>query len=348
MRHQIKEVGLLTCCWLVSILLGWQSLPLQAKEPVLSERQINQPPPRIIRTCCSFGADVKVSGIPGKKITDVSSLEELGMHQYLGDKREGNGIIYTQNGGFIDIGHLRDQADWTAYLYTLIQSYSQGDTLVWKLGKEGGPKILTIYIDSTLTDWDKVQIAGRIAYDLSIWHEIGTWYGTSYIPFVPERYSSFSVEDMYSNLLGVNLGIQAIQSELPYEIAMTHLIDDMLVQLGAVESREETLEAMNAVDGLWWNGQKKLPSRKILITRYFSVYEELSPWLVPGYSEAVNPYLLHIPGLKNTEREIETCYQLEIDLNRKFAFHKLFPTRDSRKITHLDFPYLIQLIEEAV
>jgi hypothetical protein len=61
-------------------------------------------------------------GLPMIKVTQIISLDELGEHRYLGSQDEGNGIIYTATGGFIDIGHVRDQADWTAYLFLQIQA----------------------------------------------------------------------------------------------------------------------------------------------------------------------------------------------------------------------------------
>ncbi|MDP3432015.1 MAG: DUF4056 domain-containing protein [Bacteroidota bacterium] len=90
---------------------------LQAKAPVFPINKPDNKPHRIIRTCCSFGSEMQLMGIPGIKLTDN----------------------------------------------------------------------------------DLVNLAGKIAYDLSVWHEIATWFGASTIPFVPERYSSFSVEDVYSN-----------------------------------------------------------------------------------------------------------------------------------------------------
>jgi len=203
---------------LLSLLTLFGVYSLFAKQPMLSLKKRDSPPPRIIRTCCSFGAEVKLMGVPGLKITEVIGVDALGNHKFLGDKkkREGNGIIYTRNGGFIDMGHLRDQADWTAYLYNLIIK-NKGKQIDRGLGHEGGLKTLKIDVPINISEADARQLAGKIAYDLSVWHEIATWYGASSIPFVPERFSSFSVEDAYSNLLGVTLGIRAIESELPYE-----------------------------------------------------------------------------------------------------------------------------------
>ena len=186
-------------CLVFSLL--W-SFALIAKAPLLSARELQNPPAKVIRTCCSFGSDVSIARIPFVKKTDIISINELGEHKYMGGSTEGNGIIYTRTGGFIDIGHMRDYADWTAYLYNVIKSgVESGQEIILKIGAEGGTK--TLIIPTPDGNVNLFELAGSIAYDLSVWHEIATWYGISYIPMVNEKYSSFSPEDLYSNLLGV-------------------------------------------------------------------------------------------------------------------------------------------------
>ena len=174
----------------------------QAKAPVFPTEHSDPKPHRIIRTCCSFGTEMQLFAIPGIKLTETTSIEKIGTHHYLGDPSEENGIIYSRRGGFIDMAHLRDQSDWTAYLYSQMLENKKSGSLSMLLGREGGEKNLNVDI-SALSNLDMIHLAGKIAYDLSVWHEIATWFGASTIPFVPERYSSFSIEDPYSNLLGV-------------------------------------------------------------------------------------------------------------------------------------------------
>ncbi|MFT4734113.1 MAG: hypothetical protein ACI9K1_001068, partial [Arcticibacterium sp.] len=54
----------------------------------LKNNPSKNPPPKIIRTCCSFGSDVKVTGIPFLKVSDISSINSLGKHVYLGNPEE--------------------------------------------------------------------------------------------------------------------------------------------------------------------------------------------------------------------------------------------------------------------
>ena len=315
---------------------------LFARAPVFPPSRPDLKPHRIIRTCCSFGTDMQMFALPGVRLTEITGLEKIGTHHYLGDPSEENGIIYTRRGGFIDMGHLRDQIDWMAYLYTQLNEYKSKGNLSVVLGREGGEKTLNVQIPSNLTNTDLVLLAGKIAYDLSVWHEIATWFGASTIPFVPERYSSFSIEDAYSNLLGVTIGIQALQSELPYEEAVTGMIAKTLKNLDAVSNEAETFLAMEAVRNVWWTRDKRLPSSRVLLQRQLKVYPCLHPWLVPGWASLNQESSeLNVPEFASTGETLNSFYQLQFRLNFKFPFHKMFPERKERNITQNDFERLL-------
>lgn len=332
---------------LFSLLLLVPTLP--GKAPLLSPKALASPPPRIIRPCCSFGVDMRMMGIPGVRISDLADPQKLGRHHYLGDAAEGNGIVYTRRGGFIDLGHLRDMADWTAYLFTRIEAVAQGDSTTVALGYEGGRKLLQLHLPEDMTPGDQMLLAGKIAYDLSAWHEIATWYGTSLIPLIPERFSSFSVEDAYSNLLGVWLGMQALQSELPYEEAMTQLIAQSLEDLEVLPTQGEVLAAMESVRNHWWTADKALPSRKVLLQRQVRLYPELTPWLVPGWpARQPASAQLNVPQYSHSGHPLTDWYELEIKLNFKFPYKRIFPGRKGRMITQEDFPIMIAAVQEEL
>jgi hypothetical protein len=321
-------------------------LNLQAKAPEFPANKPDTKPHRIIRTCCAFGTDMQMVAIPGIKLTEITGLEKIGSHHYLGDASEENGIIYTRRGGFIDMGHLRDQADWMAYIYYQLEKNKPNGSFSMLIGHEGGEKNLDVLIPSTLTNTDLVLLSGKIAYDLSVWHEIATWFGASTIPFVPERYSSFSIEDAYSNLLGVTIGIQALQSELPYEEAVTNIIAETLKSLDAVSNEAETYLAMEAVRNIWWTNEKRLPSSKVLLERQVHVYPCLQPWLVPGWAKSNQESSeLTVPQYASSGESLSSFYQLEFRLNYKFPFRKMFPDRKDRTITQNDFDRLLAEVE---
>lgn len=321
----------------------------QAKSPIFNTKQINSPPPRIIRTCCSFGYDVKVFMLPGVKVTDITAPDLLGKHVYLGNPEENNGIIYTKNGGFIDLGHLRDQADWTAFLFSQLKKQQGKGQQEIKLGREGGAKVLQYSVPSWMTAVEIAEVAGRIAYDLSVWHEIATWYGASSVPFIPERYSSFSVEDAYSNLLGTKLGIDALMSDLPYEEAMTELIENILHNLEAVQTIDATKAAMLAVDEVWWNKEKALPLRGVLAERQMNVYGEIMPITLSSEATLNNDFNINVTE-KIGLNEISDYYSLLFKLNGKFPYKKIFPLSEekNRTITQEDFPAMLTNIEEKI
>jgi len=316
---------------------------------VFTASEFATPPSRIIRVCCSFGSDLQLWGIPGVKVTDIISADNLGKHHYLGSDSEGNGIIYTRRGGFIDLAHLRDQADWTAYLYSHVLQSRKTGKIILDLGHEGGKKTLSLTIPPDIDSVDALRISGRIAYDLSVWHEIATWFGASYLPMVPERYSSFSIEDIYSNLLGVTLGIEALKSELPYQQAMTLYIAEMLKELGAVSTEADTYAAMESVHNLWWTREKKLPSRKILLAHELKPYYTMRPWLIPQQIVAgKQEYTLQVPQFTSKGEILSDFYELRFELNYKFPFRKMFPHRTARYITQNDFEILLNLADKQI
>ncbi len=318
------------------------------KPPEIAAIKLQTPPPKIIRTCCSFGHNLRLFGLTFIRFTDVTSMEKIGHHKYLGDKAEKNGIIYTLRGGFIDVAHARDVADWTAYIYMLIQNTLEEGSPLFEmpLGREGGKKKLVLKLPCDLSDENSVRLAGKIAYDLSVWHEIATWYGNSYIPVVKERYSAFSVEDTYSNLLGSHIGMEAIKSELPYEEAVTLLLHQKLNELKPVNSKDETIEAMTMVKGVWWTDKACMPSGKVLLKREFIVYaENLLPRLVPDLS-VEDPASLPMYFTSDSNEDLNLFYEIKIILNHKFRIKKILAHHNKdpespRLITQKDFNTLI-------
>lgn len=329
-------VLLLTCCFASS---------LSAKAPVFSAKDYVNHPPRIIRTCCAFGTDLKVSIVPFYRYTMLTSVNELGTHHYLGSKTENNGILYTKRGGFIDFGHLRDIIDWTAYLYNLEKKSQAEGRIALHLGFEAGVKSLVMKIPATEKEEDLLTIAGRMAYDLSIWHEITSWFGASAVPLVSEKFSSFSVEDAYSNLLGSKIAAEAIKSELPYEQAVTEIIKKTLVELEAVQTREESYQAMEDVREIWWTRKKHLPNNKVMIQRQLGVYSTLSPMLVPGKeSKTASPLSIPVPIATQDGVPLSEFYTLIIDKNNKIPVKRIFPDRKNRTVTQNDFTNIIAYI----
>ncbi len=328
------------------VLFGFliSSMRIQAQK-VHDDVDLGKIPPRIIRACCAFGYDLKLWGVPFISIDQVISIDDLNEHHYMGNKNEGTGTIYTNKGGFIDIGHLRDQIDWTRYLHaTILNSRGKGE-VIFPLRKEAGRKTLYLNVPAHLSNSDCILLAGKITYDLSLWHEISTWFGASTIPFIPEKFSSFSVEDVYSNLLGIHIGMKTLQSELPFNQAATEIIESTLDSLDVVKTVKETYDAYDAIKYKWYTNRKRIPSKNITLKRDPDVLKSSRPWIIPSLENDIDDSIvLHVP-LVNTKGELLTSfYKFTIDLNYRFPVAEIFPGRNSSLINQDDFGVLLRRI----
>lgn len=333
-----------TIRFFLTVILLFAMFHGNAKAPVITSKELSVAPARIIRTCCGFGVEIGIAGVPFAKKTDITSREIMGTHTYMGGRTEQNGIIYTRRGGFLDMGHLRDCADWTAYLYNLIKA-SQTNTYYRhiELRNEGGAKSLDLYVPNDLNEEQIISLAGKISFDLSMWHEISTWFGASYVPLIPEKFSSFSPEDMYSNLMGVHLGMRAIKNNLDYDSAMTVELSNMLDSLESVDNEEETYNAMLKVNEVWYSNQKKYPNKDVVLKRYIEFGPDLIPWLVPGYESRQQPYILQKPA-----DSLSKYYKLSLKLNFRFPVDSVIPEKADRVITQNDFDKFVRFIQTEI
>jgi len=331
------------------LLLGFLGIPLttNAQHSQNDKVDLSKIPPRIIRACCAFGYDMKLWGVPFVSIDQVISIEELGEHRYMGHKKEGTGTIYTRRGGFIDIGHLRDQIDWTRYLYTTILNSRGKGEVVLPLRNEAGRKTLYLNVPAQFDTDDCILLAGKIAYDFSLWHEISTWFGASTIPLVPEKFSSFSVEDVYSNLLGIHVGMKTLHSKPPFNAAATKNIASILDSLAVVQTAKETYDAYDAVHDLWYTRKKRMPRTDVTLKRDLDVLTSSRPWLIPNQTtRSDSPVILEVPLSNAKGKLLADFYQFTIDLNRRFPVEEIFPGHESSLINQDDFGALLNRITD--
>ena len=335
----------LKCCMLLSFVISTANIHAQSAHD--DGVNLDKIPPRIIRACCAFGYDLKLWGVPFVNIDQVISIDDLGEHHYMGNKSEGTGTIYTNKGGFIDMGHLRDQIDWTRYLYTTILNSRGKGEVILPLRNEAGRKTLYLNVPAQFDNNDCILLAGKIAYDFSLWHEISTWFGASTIPLMPEKFSSFSVEDVYSNLLGVHVGMKTLRSKQPFNVAATQIIESTLDSLDVVKTVKETYDAYNAVNNKWYTNKKRIPRKNVTLKRDPDVLHSSRPWIIPNQtSNRGNPIILDVPIL-NTKGELLTgFYQFTIDLNYRFPVEEIFPGHESRIISQDDFGVMLNRITD--
>jgi len=193
--------------------------------------------------------------------------EKLGQHGYGFSLSEKNGIVYTCRGGHIDLAHLRIAADWTAYLTRKsFRHLMAGDTeFSYKLMVDHSRHYVEL---SYPADWaerpkaEREEVAREIsralgpvlAYNMTTWHEILTWFGYKCVGLPTAFPSAFSWEDSYSNLLGAVLAARALQdTERSFSKAFTVVLDEELDRLGALPA-SVARQATDQVKGDWFTG----------------------------------------------------------------------------------------------
>ena len=335
-----------------------------------------------LRPCCAFGSILQVRigavKIPGVAIENIRSPDGIGHHNYDAGQRgnevaagaENNGLVYTCRGGFIDIAHVRDYADWTLFLASQIGRHLETGTVIELPDEEGGyRRFLLKPVDPEL-----VRIVGRQAlsgslavwagFQLSIWHEIATWYGWASFGLFSERASAFSPEDLYSNLLGAKLVVPIIESSRDIsEDLFDRSVDVWLAQalafLGGVDA-ELGEEAMRSVDQIWWDTKALLPDANLVLRRNIQLGSTIHPWQVPatpGSPELMDRLGQRCGGnlsahvLRNPSRipglAFDDVLTFEIELSDEFATKPAL-REIGRTVSQSDFPRILERIRSEV
>jgi hypothetical protein len=307
------------------------------------------------RPCCAFAVDMSVDlGAARAPIVlrGVLPKSGLGWHSYLpdGELTENNGLVYTRRGGFIDLGHARDNADIAAHLALQLRPLLARGSGVLELGPKGADRrlVVTESVPADELRSTSNRIAVRVAFDLSIWTELVQYYGLSKYRGAGEVYSAFTPDDLYSNLLGAHLGTMALESPEPYDRAMDVALAATLDALGA-ESSAATLATMYALDGRWWNHDRSWPSPDIAILRVYNIGPRVPPMLAPAdvVPPPPDPLVLDVPQTDEHGAPLSRHYRLEIvphadEMSR-------FP-RDERGATlgEEDIPRLVVAVHRAL
>ena len=196
-----------------------------------------------------------------------SGPNDIGNHNFSSNQGEGNGIVFTCGAGHIDLAHVRATADWTRYAYKIIYN-ELTDSKSYILFKTSvDPSIFHIDIKYP-ENWDsltketkknKIHLAAKglakyLIFNAANWHEILTWYGYSKIRFFSEYPSSFSWEDVFSNIMGIHLVDKVLDlKDEDYNLAMTNAIKLEMEDLKMLD-RYESIAATSRVKDLWYKG----------------------------------------------------------------------------------------------
>jgi len=264
------------------------------------------PPPTNQRPCCAFGYDLRLGvgsiPIPGVRVSNLLDADAVWGHDYdpelvSGESlangfatQEVNGQVFTCRGGFIDVAHVRDYADWTTFLTLAIEDLLDSGGVI-PLPDEAGQRFVYVTLAPTamLENHSRrelaLALAQWLAFQLSIWHETATWYGWSYWSAFPELASAFSPEDFYSNALGIRIAAAILRdgadlTREQYQRSMDEAIAEVLERLEPLP-REVARLAADAVDGYWWDSSQTVTHRDFVRRRNFDSGPLLVPWLVP-------------------------------------------------------------------
>lgn len=220
---------------------------------------------------------------------------------------EGQGMLYTLRGGHIDLAHVRGPADQTkkAYdrAYSCIVNGNRSFTVqpAWE-------RITNRVEFEFPANWenkppaDRQRIAREIAlkvaplvgYNSSLYHEMLTWKGAKFFLIEPEFKSSFSWEDLYSNIMGAWVAVRAIEAGGDFDETFTRLLDRELAMLQVV-SKGKAEQITRSVKGKWYTSASVIKKN---MDSYLD--EDVSPCIVPGYTTAA-PVTYPLPNLKGIE-----------------------------------------------
>ncbi len=260
------------------------------------------------RPCCSFANSFLQHklGLSGLYLEPA----KLKSHFYL--RKSGSdkvGLIYTCRGGFLDISHLRDNADWTAQVRYNLRAWLEAGLEV-SARTEGSfharsvvfPKLSGEEL-SALSESDLDLIAVAVGNSMALLHEIPT-------AFNIQKGSAFSLEDAYSNLLGSYLGVRAVRDPRPYDEAMTAILSSTLADLGALREKD-TVRTHKLVKGLWWKDSFSGGFESVL-KRDFTYVGSVTPFLVHTAVQCLDasPETLPVPAILSNGNSVNSYFKL--------------------------------------
>ncbi len=217
---------------------------------------------------------------------EAIDADALGQHRHEGEGLLGTplgsprgaevsrGVMYTRSGGFLDIAHLRNAVDLTLFVHREVAPWLREDDPVVLQLLAAEPDLYRLTLtpppEATAAERDEaaVEIAGRVAYLMTTWHEVLTWFGYRGLGVITERPSAFSYDDAPSHRVGVELAMAVLRELAPdptravkpgrlevddalFDAAVTAALPVRLRSLGVVPPAEAT-RRMQALEGLWW------------------------------------------------------------------------------------------------
>ena len=304
MIREFGRLGLVGLLSLVSVAAGCRILP---------DTALSHPADQVICHGFSGPPRVRFGSYPSSNIGTFFIGPDLGTHGYSFRLSEKDGIAYTCRGGTIDIIHVRISADWTAYLTAVTYRHlmDRDSSFSCKLAVDRSRSFITFTYPENWDSLSRTQqmaiakevalaVGPYLAFTMTTWHEMLTWYGFKCIGPFPEFPSAFSWEDSYSNLLGTIVGAHALQdSEHEYNEAVKIALDQEMQKLG-IQPADVARQASESVRGKWFTGN--IIFHVDMKKRNFDIGLKngyVTPTLIPEVSECpdAQPTPLAVPRL---------------------------------------------------
>jgi hypothetical protein len=244
-----------------------------------------------IRLSPYFGSDIKYP--------DPNDL----CYCYGGSFSEKIGLVYTAKGGFIDTGHMIESVDRTKYVFETARKNIQSGKTEFSFNLvEPARYFITVKYPDSWTDENarevSIELAQYISQRSTDWHEIITWFGYSCVLIFSEKTSSFSWEDLYSDLLGSEIAVQALrENSKDFNKRVSEIIRQRLLELNA-QSPAAAKRAVKKIEGKWFSGFF-YPFIKMKKRNFDIGLDDgsITPWLVPGVCRNEKPKPLLIPQI---------------------------------------------------
>jgi hypothetical protein len=177
------------------------------------------------RACCALGQwELGAAG--------ALDPTKLAGHRYAAASGP-TGYVYSPKVGLIDFGHLRDCADMMKFIH---------DALV------GGFTTLDLYEGEAVVSAipakadERLDLAAAITYVESWAHELQTW----------DDYSSFSPEDIPSNIMGIEVGRRAIKAGGAFDAAVDKELDKLVNTEFKGRSKADTDAVLTKIKNVWY------------------------------------------------------------------------------------------------
>ena len=243
---------------------------------------------------------------------------------------------------------MREWADLTAHLIVQLRPLlARGEGSLRLPPRDGEIRVrVTSPVPEPALASTSALLARRVAFQISIWVEITQHYGHNVMRGAEEYFSSFTPEDLYSNLFGTELGTAALESSIPYDRAFDNLLANRLREL-EVTSSSEARRVLAALAGRWWRSGTPWPVPGIAIAHAFDIGPHVTPMLPPpDVAPPAAPMVLDVPEVDAAGAPLADLYRLEIvpDL-RKLP---LFADSGFAVVTGDNLPRVVAEVERAI